>query len=112
MKIVILGPVVWDSIWGHGQELTRILAMKHDVVYLEHIVHSSKLNLSFQRTAKNPIPENVQVIKRNTDLRLNPLYGVYVEVRNILNLNKIDYDLFITYYTTCGLLATILKVKM
>jgi glycosyltransferase involved in cell wall biosynthesis len=107
MKIVILGPVLWDSIWGHGQELTRILAKRHEVIYLEPVVHSSKLNLSFQRTAKNPVSGNVRVVKRNTTLGLNPLYGIYVELINVLYLKKMDYDIFITYYTTCGFLATV-----
>lgn len=107
MKLIIWGPVLWDSIWGHGQELARILAEKHEVIYLEPVVHSSKLKLSFQRTAKNPIPENVTVVKRDTSLGLNILYGLYVEILNVLYLRKTDYDIFLTYYTICGLFATI-----
>lgn len=107
MKIAILGPILWDSIWGHGQELTRILSDNNDIIYFEPVVHSSKLNISFKRTAKNPVPQNVKIIKRDTKLGLNPLYGIYVEFKNLLCLTQQDYDVFITYYTTCGLLATI-----
>ncbi|AUB56000.1 hypothetical protein BK007_08305 [Methanobacterium subterraneum] len=112
MKIIILGPVLWDSIWGHSQELTRILSEDHEITFLEPIVHSSNLSLSFQRTSKNRIPKNVQVIQRNTNFGLNLFYGIYGELSNIFYLIKNDYDLFITYYTTCGLLATLFSRLM
>lgn len=107
MEIIILGPVLWDSFWSNGQELTRILSKKHEITYIEPIVHSSNLNLSFQRIAENSIPKNVHIITRSVNLSLNPLYGLYTEFMNLLVLNKKEYDIFITYYTTCALLATI-----
>lgn len=107
MKITILGPVLWDSIWGHGQELTRILSKEHQVTYLEPIVHTSDLSLSFQRTTNNPVLKNVRIIKRDTYLGLNIIYGVYCELNNFYRMIKLDYDIFITYYTLCGLLATL-----
>ncbi len=107
MRIAILGPVLWDSIWGHGQELTRILSKKHEIAYIEPVVHSSKLRLSFQRTAKNPIPKNTSIIMRHTSLGLSPFYVIYTEIKNILDIYRQNYDILITYYTTCALLATI-----
>jgi glycosyltransferase involved in cell wall biosynthesis len=107
MKTLILGPVLWDSIWGHGQELTRILSKEHKVTYLEPIVHSSNLSLSFQRTTTNPIPKKVRIIRRETNFGLNVIYGIYCEFKNLYNLMGQDYDIFITYYTTCGFLATL-----
>lgn len=107
MKIILLGSLLWDSMWGHSQELTRILSKEHDVTYLEPIVHSSSLSLSFQRTTKNPIPNKVSIIKRNTNFGLNILYGIYCELKNLSFLMQNDYDVFITYYTTCGLLSSL-----
>lgn len=112
MKILVLGPVLWDSIWGHAHELTKILSKEHDITYLEPIVHSSNLSLSFQRTTKNPIPKKVRIIKRDTKLGLNAIYGIYCELKNLYNLIKLDYDIFITYYTTCGFLATLFSRLM
>lgn len=112
MKIAILGPVLWDSIWGHGQELTRILSKKHEIEYIEPIVHSSELRLSFQRTSNNPVPKNVSIIRRHTSLGLGPFYGIYTEIKNLLELYRQNCDIFITYYTTCALLATIFSRLM
>lgn len=106
MKIIILGPVLWDSIWGHAQDLTRVLSKQCNIIYLEPIVHSSKLKLSFRRTGKNTIPNNTFIISRQTKLGLSPLYVLYTELYNLLYLIKHDCDVFITYYTTCGLLST------
>ena len=107
MKIIVLGSVLWDSIWGHSQELTRILSTVHKVTFLEPVVHTSNLNLSFQRTTKNSVPKNVRVVQRNTNFGLNLFYGIYCEFSNLLFLIQNDYDIFITYYTTCGFLPTI-----
>lgn len=107
MKTLVLGPVLWDSIWGHAHELTRILSKEHDVTYLEPIVHSSNLSLSFQRTTKNPVPDKVHVIPRNTNLGLGVIYGIYCELINLYYLIKLDYDVFITYYTTCAFFAAL-----
>ena len=112
MKIIILGSVLWDSIWGHNQELTRILSKEHEITFLEPVVHSSNLNLSFQRTTKNRVPPNVRIIQRDTNFGLNLIYGVYCEISNLFYLIKNDYDFFVTYYTTCGLLATLFSRLM
>ena len=112
MKTLILGSLVWDSIWGHSQEFTTILSKDHEVTYLEPVVHSSNLSLSFQRTTENPIPDNVFIIKRDINLGLNALYGIYCELNNLYHLMWFDYEIFITYYTTCAILPTLFSRLM
>lgn len=107
MKIILLGPVLWDSMWGHAQELIKVISKKNNIIYLEPIVHSSKLRLSFQRTTENPIPENTIITERQTKLGLDPLYVIYTEIMNLIFLIKHDFEVFISYYTTCGFLSVL-----
>ena len=107
MKIIILAPMLWNSIGGHPIELAKVLSDKHQIDYLEPIVHSSNLPISFKITSNNTVPKNVNIIKRSTNLGANFFYLIYTEYKNLLYFIKEDYDVYITYHTTFNILGVI-----
>ena len=109
MKILYLGPTCWDEPNSHGQMLARILARRWPVTYMEPAGAPwiEMLPGRVRRSGRYLIEEQLQGVRRQVRSQSFVPYGLYSEISNLREVIRGQYDVLITYYTTCAVMATL-----
>jgi glycosyltransferase involved in cell wall biosynthesis len=106
-KIVIIGPVVWGSVWGHGPELANHLTSRFEVDWYDPLLPPGAAKSSFIDRKAYPLPDGVRVLRRTCPVRPGAVYGLCMELRNLWAVAWGGARAMVTYYPVGTLLALI-----
>ncbi|MCE5269801.1 glycosyltransferase [bacterium] len=102
---MIIGPVAWGGVWGHGPELARHLALSRPVEYLDPPRPPGECAPSFQPGEAYPLPAGVRVTRRRSRFRPGLLYGLGLEWANLCAAVRSRAASLVTYYALGSVLA-------
>ncbi len=102
---LMIGPVAWGGVWGHGPELARHLALSRPVEYLDPPRPPGECAPSFQPGEAYPLPEAVRAIHRRSRFRPGILYGLALEWANLCAAVRSRASSLVTYYALGSVLA-------
>ena len=99
-RTMIIGPVAWGGVWGHGPELARYLSSSRTVEYYDPPRPPKPGAPSFSEGDSYPVPTGLHVVRRKS--RYNPglCYGLAMEWNNFRAALSSRADSLVTYYAS------------
>ena len=107
MQIALLGPILWDSLWGNAHELTKVLCKENQVTFIEPVEPLKSDSAGLKRTVKNVIVKDLKIVTRRSQLPIGIRYVLYTELRHWIDLMAENYDILLTYHTLTSFLAVL-----
>lgn len=104
-RTMIIGPVAWGGVWGHGPELARFLAVRREVLYFDPLRPPNPSAPSFTGDDSCPPPSGLRVHRRTSRFAPGILYGIEMEWKNFLAALRSGADSLVTYYALGSVLA-------
>ena len=95
---LIIGPVAWGGVWGHGPELARHLSLSGTVEYLDPPCPPGPCAPSFRDGESYSLPEGVRLYRRRSRFRPGVMYGLAQEWANLRAAIASRAGNLITYY--------------
>lgn len=104
---LIIGPVAWGGVWGHGPELARHLSLSRTVGYLDPPCPPGPCAPSFLGGESYPLPDGVRLHRRRSRFRPGVMYGLAQEWANLGAAIASRAETLITYYALGSVLALV-----